>query len=156
MSLVITRVEFDHPDAVELRAGQRRELDARYGRDDHEAGPVPSADDTPVFFVAYRDGQPLGCGGLRPLAPEVLGEGAAEIKRMFVTAEARGTGVATALLRAIEAAAVDRGIRRLVLETGEGQPDAIRFYEREGYVPIPRFGHYIDDDISRCFEWARA
>lgn len=154
MSVEIVPVPFDHPDAVELRAAQRRELDERYGSDDHEPGPAPTAEDTPVFLVAYRDGEPVGCGGLRPLDPEVLGVGVAEIKRMFVRAEVRGTGVSTAILRAIEAAAIERGVRRLVLETGEGQPDARRFYEREGYRPIPRFGHYVDDPVSCCYEWA--
>ena len=63
----------------------------------------------------------------------------------------RGTGVSTAVLRALEGEAVARGWNRLVLETGEEQPDAIRFYTREGYEPIPLFGYYVGSDLSRCF-----
>jgi putative acetyltransferase len=39
-----------------------------------------------------------------------------------------------------------------VLETGHRQPDAVRFYEREGYSSIPKFGYYIDSANSLCFE----
>ncbi|BCB85777.1 hypothetical protein Psuf_030900 [Phytohabitans suffuscus] len=71
---------------------------------------------------------------------------------MYVVPHARGTGVATALLRALEAAAVERGWTTIRLETGTAQPDAQRFYEREGYRPIPLFGVYIGSPISVCYE----
>jgi GNAT superfamily N-acetyltransferase len=86
----------------------------------------------------------------------VLGEHAAELKRMFVRPGARGSGASVALLRAIEQAAIDLGIERLVLETGTEQPDAIRFYEREGYRRIPAFGYYVGSAISICYEWSRS
>ncbi|EXJ52237.1 MULTISPECIES: hypothetical protein [unclassified Microbacterium] len=34
-----------------------------------------------------------------------------------------------------------------MLETGTAQPDAIRFYQREGYAPIPLFGSYAGSDV---------
>jgi len=70
---------------------------------------------------------------------------------MYVEPSARGTGVATAVPRALEAAACERGARRLVLETGTGQPDAMRFYDREGYESIPLFGSYVGGAESVCF-----
>lgn len=143
--VAIVPVPWDDPDAERLREAQRIEIDGRYGGDT-EPGPKPSADDIAVFVVARRDGESLGCGGLRALEH---GEG--EIKRMYVTPAARGTGVATAILAALEAEARSRGWTRLLLETGVEQPDAMRFYEREGYAPIPNYGHYIDSPISRCY-----
>jgi len=71
---------------------------------------------------------------------------------MYAAPSARGTGAAVALLRALETEARQLGIRSLVLETGTAQPDAVRFYQREGYVPIPLFGHYVGSDLSLCFE----
>ncbi|WP_460442420.1 GNAT family N-acetyltransferase [Amycolatopsis stemonae] len=138
---------WDDPDAVRLRAAQRTELDARYGTDDHEPGALPTAETVTVFLVA-RDagGRALGCGGLRSLGP-----GAAEVKRMYVEPAARGTGVAVALLRALEDHARALGVPRLLLETGTGQPDAIRFYQREGYEPIEAYGPYAGEPLSRCF-----
>ncbi|WP_091230257.1 GNAT family N-acetyltransferase [Microbacterium sp. 3J1] len=152
MSVTIERVPWSHPDAERLRAAQRRELDARYGSDDHEPGVAPSADDVPVFLLA-RDqrGEAVVCGGIRPLDAEVRGADVAEIKRMYAAPAARGTGAAVLLLRALESEAQRRGIRLLVLETGTEQPDAIRFYQREGYSPIPLYGHYIGSAISLCF-----
>lgn len=152
MNWNISPVAYDHPDADRLRREQRRELDARYGSSDHEPGTPPSADDVPVFLLATDpSGRAIACGGLRPLDETIVGAHSVEIKRMYVAPHARGTGVATALLRALETAAAELGARRVVLETGTQQPDAIRFYEREGYKTIPLFGSYIGGPQSRCF-----
>jgi GNAT superfamily N-acetyltransferase len=146
-AFTIAREPFDAPDSAALRQAQRDELDARYGRDDHEPGEPPTAASVPIFFVA-RDaaGGAIGCGGLRPLA-----DGGAEIKRMYVAPTARGTGVSIAILHAIEDEARALGLDRVLLETGTEQPDAIRFYEREGYHRIPNFGPYADSAISVCY-----
>jgi GNAT superfamily N-acetyltransferase len=142
------RVEsFDSADGTALRAAQRAELDARYGSDDHEPGAAPTGADV-TFFVIARDepGTALGCGGLRLLAT-----GSAEIKRMYVRPVARGSGVATAILGALEAEARRLGVTTLLLETGTVQPDAIRFYEREGYTRIDNFGPYRGEPLSVCY-----
>ncbi|MEV4344851.1 GNAT family N-acetyltransferase [Actinoplanes sp. NPDC049596] len=148
MTITIEERPWTDPVGSFLRAAQRAELDARYGCDDHEPGPPPSAADIDLFLVALGDDdQPLGCGALRRLSPT-----SAEIKRMYVTPAARGTGVATALLCALEDAALSRGWTTMRLETGPAQPDAIRFYEREGYKEIPLFGPYVGSKVSVCFE----
>ena len=71
---------------------------------------------------------------------------------MYVVPEARGTGVARAVLTALEDAARRRGWTTLRLETGTLQPDAQRFYRRAGYHEIPLFGSYVGSDLSVCFE----
>jgi GNAT superfamily N-acetyltransferase len=152
MNWTIAPTAYDHPDADRLRLAQRRELDSRYGRDDHEPGTPPSAADVPVFLVARDvDGVAIACGGLRPLPATILGPGTVEVKRMYTAPAARGTGVSTALLRALEAAAREFGASRIVLETGTLQPDAMRFYEREGYESIPLFGAYAASTLSVCY-----
>lgn len=152
MGWSIAEVPWSDPAAERLRAAQRRELDERYGSDDHEPGTPPSAADVPVFLVAVDEaGTAVACGGLRPLPDDVLGPAVVEVKRMFVAQEARGSGVATAVLRALETAATARGAVRLVLETGTLQPDAMRFYSREGYDRIPLFGSYAGSEHSVCY-----
>jgi putative acetyltransferase len=101
-----------------------------------------------VFLVA-RDaaGNALGCGGLRPMEP-----GAAELKRMFTRPSARGGGVARAILERLEAEARVRSVGLLRLETGTLQPEAHRLYESAGYEPIPCFGAYAGEPLSRCYE----
>ena len=143
-------VDWDDPDAAALRAGQRAEIVARYGTPDSEPGVAPSAGDIAVFAVA-RDGSgtAVGCGGLR-----ALGDGTGEVKRMYVLPERRGTGAAPRILAALEDWARERGWWRLRLETGDRQPDAVRFYTRSGYAPIPGFGAYAGSASSLCFEKA--
>jgi len=151
MSLDIRQVDWANPDAEALRAAQRAEIEERYGTPDSEPGPAPTAADITVFFVAYEiaddSAAAVGCGGLRQ-----IDERHGEVKRMFVAPANRGTGVSTAILRTLETWAGAQGWDRLVLETGDRQPDAIRFYEREGYTRIPAFGHYADSAISLCYE----
>ena len=146
--MIVEQVAFEHPASVSLRQAQRDELTIRYGTADSEPGPAPSAADVTAFFVAFDDeGEAIGCGGLRAI------DGShGEIKRMFVRPENRGTGVSTAVLATIEDHARGLGWHRLVLETGDRQPDAMRFYAREGYTPIPAFGHYVGVAASRCYE----
>ncbi|GLY00969.1 GNAT family N-acetyltransferase [Actinoplanes sp. NBRC 101535] len=147
MTWTITERPWNDPDGTALRAAQRAELDTRYGSDDHEPGTPPSAADIDVFLVAVRDGRAIGCGALRRLDATT-----AEVKRMYVDPAGRGSGVAAGLLRALEQAALTRGWTTLRLETGPGQPDAMRFYEREGYHRIPLFGAYIGSEVSVCYE----
>ncbi len=146
MVIEIVAVGWDDPRGEALRAAQRVELAIRYETPDSEPGPPPGAHDIALFLVAMDAGTAIGCGGLRP-----IDDSRGEVKRMYVVPERRGSGVSAAILRALEAAARDRGWTRLLLETGDRQPDAIRFYEREGYERIPNFGHYVGSDISLCY-----
>ncbi|MBB5872186.1 GNAT superfamily N-acetyltransferase [Allocatelliglobosispora scoriae] len=100
------------------------------------------------FLVAYLDGTPVGCVGWRSHGDD---ETTAEVKRLFAAPEARNTGVATTLMRAIEQNAKDHGRTRMILETGHAQPEAMALYEKLGYVPIPHFGHYKDTEGVRSY-----
>ncbi len=88
----------------------------------------------------------MACGGLRERDASE-----AEIKRMFVLPAYRGGGASVVIVQRLEQFGRDRGYTRLVLETGDQQPDAVRFYERQGYTRIPNFGYYVDSAHSLCF-----
>jgi GNAT superfamily N-acetyltransferase len=123
------------------------DLAARYGFPDPEAPPADAlAPPDGIFFVAWRGDEALGCGGLRRFA-----DGVGEIKRMFVRAAARRAGVARMLLAAVEDHARQVGYQRLILETGEKQPEAIALYRANGYAAIDSYGPYADWPSSRCF-----
>ena len=143
----IREVGWDHPDAAKLRAAQEAEIRDRYQMDEPEPGVHPSAADMTCFYVAYVDREPVACGGMRAIDAEH-----GEIKRMYVVPERRGSGLAPAVLVALEDDARARGWSRVVLETGTSQPEAVRLYEREGYHPIPLFGDYVGETMSLCFE----
>ncbi|MFI5491010.1 GNAT family N-acetyltransferase [Actinoplanes sp. NPDC051859] len=78
----------------------------------------------------------VGCGGWRRHGED------AELKRMFTIAAARGRGVARRVLAAIEESAREQGCKRVILETGDKQPEAIALYEKCGYERIEDFGYY--------------
>lgn len=99
------------------------------------------------FFVARNDaGLALGCAGI--WVADVDGVVSAEIKRMFVAPEARGTGLGQRLLARLTAMARERGAQRLLLETGNRQPEAQRLYERAGFALCGPFGSYAPDPYS--------
>lgn len=88
------------------------------------------------FFVARMDGRAVGCGGV------ALFVDFAEVKRMYVRPEARGRGVADAVLARLEAEVRAAGLAVLRLETGDRQLAAMRFYERAGFRHCDAFGAY--------------
>lgn len=136
---------YDAVEAQQLIAELQAEYVARYGSGDET--PVDPAEFTPpngIFVVAWQAREPVACAGVRINEP-----GLAELKRMYVRAGARGRGIARRLLREMESEARTLGARRLRLETGARQPEAIALYESAGYLPIDPFGHYADQPLSR-------
>ncbi len=101
-----------------------------------------------VLFAVARDadGVALGCGAV------VLLDGYGELKRMFVPAEQRGRGIATAIITFLEAHAVQRNGLLLRLETGIHQPEAHGLYARAGYERRGPYGDYPDDPLSVFME----
>ncbi|MGC1548259.1 MAG: N-acetyltransferase [Rhodanobacter sp.] len=59
--------------------------------------------------------------------------------------EARGKGVGTALLDAVEAAARQRRCVAVRLEVRDDNANAVRLYERHGYKHIGHYPHYYQD-----------
>ncbi|MEO1059666.1 MAG: helix-turn-helix domain-containing GNAT family N-acetyltransferase [Actinomycetota bacterium] len=87
-----------------------------------------------LFLVASLRGEPIGCGGLK-----FVGDGAAEIKRMWVAQSARGLGVGRRLLTDLEQAAHASGATRVRLDTNRALREAIAMYRSSGYVEVPAF-----------------
>jgi GNAT superfamily N-acetyltransferase len=82
-----------------------------------------------AWLVGYEDGRAVCCGGLRPLHDD----GVAEIKRMFVSATARGRGHGRTLLAELERLAQGAGCTRVRLFTTEVLVEARALYESAGY-----------------------
>lgn len=101
-----------------------------------------------VQFLVARDaaGAPQACGALR-LAP-IDGAPAGELKRMYVRPALRGQGLGRLILQALEQHARSQGARRLYLETGCRQAEALGLYERAGFVRIGPFAGYTEDPLS--------
>jgi putative acetyltransferase len=124
------------------------ELEARYpeeGANFFRLDAEEVAEGRGGFFIAYVDGQPVGCGAVRLIEP-----GIAEIKRMYVAPTVRGQGIGGRIVATLEAEAICLRAHRILLETGPRQPDAIAMYQRAGFVEIPLYGEYIGSNFSVC------
>jgi GNAT superfamily N-acetyltransferase len=124
------------------------ELSRRYpeeGANHFRLDPDEVAEGRGAFLVAYASGKPLGCGAIRRLDDDT-----AEIKRMYVLPSARGRGIGRAVLTALEAEARRLGAKRMVLETGERQPEALALYTKAGFSRIAAFGEYVGSPLSVC------
>jgi GNAT superfamily N-acetyltransferase len=147
-ALELVARRFDDPEAAALVDALLDDLAVRYGgRDAFHPDPDSLAPPDGIFVVARVGGVSAGCGGFRRFA-----DGVAEIKRMYVVPEARGRGVARALLADLEARARALGYSSIRLETGTNQPEAMALYQRAGYRTMVPYGHYRESPMSRCFE----
>ena len=97
--------------------------------------------------VAFDKDEPVGCGAFKEYSLDVM-----EIKRMFVRPNKRGSGIASVILSELESWCIELGYKRCILETGIKQPEAIRLYQKNGYLKIPNFGQYENAENSVCFE----
>jgi putative acetyltransferase len=99
------------------------------------------------FFGAFIDGDLAGCAAVK-----LMPEGYGELKRLYVRPDARGRGIADALMGARERLLVAAGILCARLETGVHQTAALKFFERMGYRRIGPFGDYKADPLSVFME----
>ncbi|SFI65821.1 bifunctional helix-turn-helix transcriptional regulator/GNAT family N-acetyltransferase [Albimonas pacifica] len=95
-----------------------------------------------AFLLATLDGLPLACAGLKG------GEAFAEVKRVWVAPAARGLGLASRLMEAVETEARRLGIACLRLDTNRALPEAASLYRRLGWSEIARFN---EDPYAELF-----
>jgi DNA-binding MarR family transcriptional regulator/RimJ/RimL family protein N-acetyltransferase len=139
-ALVEVRAEpADGADARRCLGAYFRELAARFeGGFDADADASASvADMTPpsgLFVIARLDGEAVGCGGFKR-----ADKATAEIKRVWTAPPARGMGVARRMLRTLEAAAREAGVKTLRLDTNRALTEAHALYRSEGYREVARF-----------------
>ncbi len=150
MNLRIADHRLDSEVATPLARALLAEIEDRYGEPDADPDRLTADDLAPpvgAFVVAWLDGTPVGCGGLRR-----YDDGVGELKRMYTDPRWRGRGVAWQVLAQLEDRARRRfGYGRLVLETGVLQPEAMALYESAGYERIEPYGFYRASPLSRCF-----
>ena len=145
------------PHGAEARGCLQRyfeELESRFkGGFDRDAGGAAAIRDFAppggCFLIAKRLGQPVACGAVRTFE-----EGIGEIKRMWVSPEARGLGLGRRLLAELERAARNLGLRSVRLDTNESLGEAIKLYRASGYREIARFNdnpyahHWFEKNLN--------
>jgi len=90
---------------------------------------LPESYASGAFWIALHDGRLVGTCGVFPVAPATY-----ELRKMYLSPAARGTGLGSELLETAVAWARARGATSLVLDTVEEMSRAIGFYEAHGFV----------------------
>lgn len=125
----------DSPASAELQRAYFADIAGRYPGWSPDL--IPSADPDEVtppvgaWVVAYLGDVPVGCGGVKRLDGETV-----ELKRIYLAESARGHGLGRRLLQQLEDHALDFGYRRVRLDTGDRQPEALTLFRSAGYVEI--------------------
>jgi GNAT superfamily N-acetyltransferase len=144
LQITVTQESPDQPDIIAFLKASDAAAAALYPLEsNHMLDMTELLEPHLKFYVARREGLALGCGALM-----TEGDGLGELKRFYVSDEARGAGVATALLRTIEDAATQQNIRTLRLETGVYSYSALALYRKNGFSPCAVFAPYGPDPYS--------
>lgn len=154
--IVVARADLGSEVALRLITALNAQILARYPEDGATHFELDLDEVKPgqgIFVIAWGGDRPVGCGAVRRLTESGLDD-AGEVKRMYVVPEARGRRIGGLILDRLEAEARALGLKRLLLETGERQVEAVALYQRTGFTRIERFGQYVDSPLSVCMEKA--
>lgn len=139
------------PQAAACLGAYYGELAARFDAGFDPGPPADPAQFLPpsgLFLIATRAGVPVGCVALRTDAP-----GVAEVKRLWVSPDARGIGLATRLMSAVESLARAMGFHTLRLDTNRILTEAVAMYRRAGWTEIAAYNdnpyahHWFQRDL---------
>ena len=84
------------------------------------------------FWVVEQNGTVVGTSAYQPIA---RGQNAVEIRKMYLLPEVRGRGLGVYLLEQLERAIAIKDYQEIWIETALVLEEAVRLYERNGYVP---------------------
>lgn len=143
----IKKTDGNDADFRSLIALLDADLYARYGEIQKNYDKFNKVDFIKQVLVISEDEKPLACGAIKPFDDQSY-----EIKRVFTHPDGRGKGLATKIMSGLETWATELGARRVVLETGDRQDEAIKLYRKLGYSVIPNYTEYVGMEHSICFE----
>ncbi|MFQ3173272.1 MAG: GNAT superfamily N-acetyltransferase [Flavobacterium sp.] len=101
----------------------------------------------PNVVVVYLNDVAVACACFKKYNKNTI-----EIKRMFVSTELRGKGLAQKMLQELESWAKELGFSFSVLETLYKQKAAIGMYQKVGYVITDNYAPYEGLEISICMK----
>jgi pimeloyl-ACP methyl ester carboxylesterase/GNAT superfamily N-acetyltransferase len=153
LSIRVQEGRFDTPEPAALVSEYVAEIKAMYPEWTPDVPPRMDARDVEPpdgrWLIAYRNGRAVGCAGLKR-----LDEQTAEIKRIYVRPEARGDGVARALITRVEELARETGYTTIRLDTGAKQQASVALFLSSGYQAIadyngnPVAAHWFEKQIA--------
>ncbi len=144
--MTITRTDSSNKDFIELIPYLDAELDVMDRKAHTICSQYNGVEAIKNVVLAYSEGIVVGCGAIKKYSEDTM-----EVKRMFVRPEYRGKRIASNVLKELEVWALELGYSICILETSCKLSDAIRLYEKSGYVQIPNYDQYENVETSRCF-----
>jgi len=143
----LVRTNSDNLDFQKLVKELDKDLAIRDGEEHAFFAQYNKIDAIKFVVVAYENEVAVGCGAIKEYAPNTM-----EVKRMFVSLDQRGKGIASLVLIELEKWAAELKYKKCILETGIRQPEAISLYKKNNYLLIDNYGQYINVTSSVCFE----
>ncbi|MFV5694834.1 GNAT family N-acetyltransferase [Flavobacterium sp. LB3P122] len=101
----------------------------------------------PNVVLIYFENKPVACGCFKKYDKNTI-----ELKRMFVSPEARGMGFAQKIVNELELWAHELGFSFSVLETLNKQNEAVGLYQKVGYTIIENYPPYVGLENSICMK----
>jgi GNAT superfamily N-acetyltransferase len=135
----------ENPDFVLLISALDKSLWERYPelKTNYWGNNVIEFNDNVV--VIYLEDVPVACGCFKKYNEKTI-----EIKRMFVSPDARGLGLAQRILLELELLAKKQEFSISVLETLYKQKEAINLYQKVGYTIVDNYEPYVGLQNSIC------
>ena len=99
----------------------------------------------PNVIIIYLDEIAVACGCFKKYNANTV-----ELKRMFVSPEARGLGLAQRVIKELENEAIKQGFKAMILETLYKQIEAINLYQKVGFEIVENYEPYIGLTNSVC------
>ncbi|RKS89818.1 acetyltransferase (GNAT) family protein [Flavobacterium limicola] len=141
----IVKTTSENPDFVNLIKALDESLWERYPelKSDYWGNNILELN--PNVVILYLEEKAVACGCFKKYDKNTI-----EIKRMFVSPEVRGMGLAQTILRKLEGWADDLGYSFSVLETLYKQKEAIALYQKTGYDIVDNYEPYVGLENSIC------
>jgi len=95
--------------------------------------------------LIYLDEIPVASGCFKKYNKNTV-----ELKRMFVSPEARGLGLAQLVIKELEKEANNQGFQTMILETLFKQIEAISLYKKAGFEIVENYEPYVGLSNSIC------
>lgn len=145
--ITITRTHSDNIHFQTLVKELDKDLAIRDGDEHAFYAQFNKSDKIKHAIVAFDGELSVGCGAIR-----AYDETCMEVKRMWVEPSHRGKGIASLMLKELEAWTRELGFPKCILETGNKQLEAIELYKKNNYTIIENYGPYKGVVNSICFE----
>lgn len=137
----------ENRDFINLVAALDKSLWESYPDENDEYWQNNILEINPNVVIIYLDNKAVACGCFKKYDKNTI-----EIKRMFVSPEARGMGLAQKILQELELWARELGYSISVLETLYKQKEAIALYQKVGYSIIENYEPYVGLKDSICMK----